>query len=503
MKMNYDNYAKLLLGPDLLKEIEVELASRRLYDFVKMAWAVLEPGTIFVPGWHIGAICEHLEAITSGQIRNLLITVPPRHMKSLAVSVFWPAWEWIRHPERRWMFASYAETLSIRDSVQCRRLIQSPWYQSHWSDRFVLTTDQNEKRRFDNDRGGHRLASSVNGSNTGEGGDRIVIDDPHNVKEAESVLQRQEVIKWHGQVMSTRLNDPKTGARVMVMQRVHERDLAGHVLEQGGYEHLCLPAEYEGNKRSTVIGWSDPREQNGELLWPERFGPEEIRELKRSLGSYGAAGQLQQRPSPAEGGCIQRHWWRYWQPIGPALPPVAVRHPDGTTRQILPVTLPEPFDEMFQSWDCAFKELKSSDYVVGQVWGRRGADKYLVDQVRKQMDCPRTIQAIRALSATWPRAHRKLIEDKANGSAVIQMLRHEIGGLIAVEPAGGKIVRANAASPQIESGNVYLPHPMRASWVEDFIEECAAFPQGRYDDQVDAMSQALLRRRPEPRIRLL
>jgi predicted phage terminase large subunit-like protein len=472
MKMNYDNYAKLLLGPDLLKEIEVELASRRLYDFVKMAWAVLEPATIFVPGWHIGAICEHLEAITSGQIRNLLITVPPRHMKSLAVSVFWPAWEWIRHPERRWMFASYAETLSIRDSVQCRRLIQSPWYQSHWSDRFVLTTDQNEKRRFDNDRGGHRLASSVNGSNTGEGGDRIVIDDPHNVKEAESVLQRQEVIKWHGQVMSTRLNDPKTGARVMVMQRVHERDLAGHVLEQGGYEHLCLPAEYEGNKRSTVIGWSDPREQNGELLWPERFGPEEIRE-------------------------------RYWQPVGSALPPVAVRHPDGTTRQILPVTLPEPFDEMFQSWDCAFKELKSSDYVVGQVWGRRGADKYLVDQVRKQMDCPRTIQAIRALSATWPRAHRKLIEDKANGSAVIQMLRHEIGGLIAVEPAGGKIVRANAASPQIESGNVYLPHPMRASWVEDFVEECAAFPQGRYDDQVDAMSQALLRRRPEPRIRQL
>ena len=158
---------------------------------------------------------------------------------------------------------------------------------------------------------------------------------------------------------------------------------------------------------------------------------------------------------------------------------------------------------MFQSWDCAFKELKSSDYVVGQVWGRRAADKYLVDQVRKQMDCPRTIEAIRALSAKWPRAHRKLIEDKANGSAVIQMLRHEIGGMTAVEPAGGKIVRANAASPQIESGNVYLPHPLRAHWVEDFIEECAAFPQGRYDDQVDAMSQALLRTRSEPRIRLV
>src|SRR5260370_22108202 len=213
--------------------MDFELASRRLYDFVKMVCAVLEPGTIFVPGWHSGAICEHLEAITSGQIRNLLITVPPRHMKSLAVWVFWPAWEWILHPERGWMCASYAEPLSIRDAVQCRRLIQSPWYQSHWSDRFVLTTDQNEKRRFDNDRGGYRLASSVNGSNTGEGGDRIVIDDPHNVKEAESVLQRQEMIKWHRQVMSTTLHDPKTGARGVLMPQVHERGLAGHVLEHG------------------------------------------------------------------------------------------------------------------------------------------------------------------------------------------------------------------------------------------------------------------------------
>src|SRR5260370_14552454 len=157
---------------------------------------------------------------------------------------------------------------------------------------------------------------------------------------------------------------------------------------------------------------------------------------------------------------------------------------------------------MCQSWDCAFKELKSSDSVVGQVGGRRGADKYLVDEVRKQMDCPRTMEAIRALSAKWPLAHRKLMEDKANGSAVIQMLRHEIGGLIAVEPAGGKIVRANAASPQIESGNVYVPHPMRASGVQDFIQEFAAFPPGRYGDQVEATRHPLLLMRPRPRIPL-
>lgn len=484
---------KLLSRPNLIDEIDRELASRHLREFVQQAWAVVEPATAFVPGWHLDAICDHLQAVTSGQIRNLLITLPPRHMKSLAVSVFWLCWEWIRSPERRWLFSSYAETLSLRDSVQCRRLLQSPWYRKNWGDRFVLTSDQNEKRRFENSKSGYRIASSVGGSNTGEGGDRIVVDDPHNVNDAESDLVRQGAIAWWDTVMSTRMNDPKTGAKVIVMQRVHERDLGGHVLEQGGYEHLCLPAEYEGSRKTTVIGWSDPRQQTGELLCPERFGRAEIEELKRRLGSYAAAAQLQQRPSPAEGGLIKRHWWRFWQPRGAALPPVMVKHPDGTVGAVMPTVLPEFFDETLQSWDCAFKDLKSSDYVVGQVWARKSADRFLLDQDRRQMDCPATMEAIRNLTAKWPRARAKLIEDKANGSAVVQMLRHELPGMLPVEPEGGKIARVSAVSPQIESGNVYLPHPAIAPWVEGFIEECAAFPHGRHDDQVDAMSQALLR----------
>ena len=270
--MSYGKCVNLLSRSDVFEVIDREEATRHLREFVRQAWPVPEPTTAYVHGWPLDAICEHLEAITSGQIRNLLITVPPRHMKSLAVSVFWPSWEWIRWPGRRWLFARYAATLSIRDSLQCRRLIQSLWYQRGWGDRFLLTGDQNEKRRFENDRGGSRIASSVGGSNTGEGGDRVVVDDPHNVNEAESAPVRQAVINWWDTVMSTRLNDPKTGAKVIVMQRVHQRDLGGHVLEQGGYEHLCLPAEYEGNRRKTVIGWSDPRQQIGELLWPERFG---------------------------------------------------------------------------------------------------------------------------------------------------------------------------------------------------------------------------------------
>lgn len=442
-----------------------------LFEFIQGAWQVIEPATPFVDGWHIRAICDHLEAVSAGQVRQLLINMPPRHMKSISVSVAWPCWEWTAHPERRWLFASYAQSLSVRDSLKCRRLIESPWYQRNWGSVFQLAPDQNAKTRFENNRTGYRLATSVGGSATGEGGDRIVADDPHNVKEAESEAVREATLDWWDMVMSTRLNDPKTGAKVIVMQRVHEADLSGHVLGQGGWEHLCLPAEYEGKKYVTVIGWEDPRTEEGELLWPERFGPAEIASLKASMGSYAAAGQLQQRPSPAEGGIFKRQWWRYYTRAGQ----------------------PEQLDEVIQSWDMAFKDLKSSDFVVGQVWGRKGADKYLLAQVRGRKSFTESLAAVREVSRSWPKAEAKLVEDKANGTAVIDTLRHELSGLIAVEPEGGKVARAQAVSPQIEAGNVYLPDPGEVPWVDAFVEECVAFPNGAHDDQVDAMTQALLR----------
>jgi predicted phage terminase large subunit-like protein len=468
------------------------LATRSLRQFVPQAWAVVEPSTPFVPGWHIDAIVEHLEAISRGQIRNLLINVPPRHMKSLLVAVFWPAWEWIRWPERRWLFSSYGAQLSIRDSVKCRRLIESPWYQQRWADRFALTSDQNAKSRFDNDRSGYRLSTSVGGAVTGEGGDRIVCDDPNNVGEVESDSVRKTTNDWFDVVMSTRANDPKTVGRVVVMQRCHQQDLSGHLLEQGGWEHLCFPAEFEDSGRVTSIGWSDPRTTHGEFLWPERYGSPELESLKRNLGSYAAAGQLQQRPSPSGGGIIKRHWFRYWQPPGANLPPVTVRLPDGTVQSIIAHEI-GTVEEAIQSWDCAFKDLETSDYVVGQVWGRRGSAYLLLDQVRDRMDCPTTVKAVRHLSQRWRGTIVKLIEDKANGSTVIQMLGRELPGILPVNPEGGKVARAAAVSPLIEAGNVYLPHPQFMPWVNDFIEECAAFPNGAHDDQVDAMTQALLR----------
>jgi predicted phage terminase large subunit-like protein len=297
------------------------------------------------------------------------------------------------------------------------------------------------------------------------------------------------------------------GNKIVIMQRLSERDLSGHALERGNYEHLCLPSEFEpGRRAATSIGWCDPRTAPGEVLFPALYSQKVLDQAKIDLGSAGYAGQHQQRPSPAAGGVLQRHWWRYWQPRGAGLPPVRIRLPDGSELAIEAVELPEKFDAVTQSWDLTFKDNKTSDYVVGQVLARKGASRYVLHQVRERMDMPRTVQAIRKVSADYPDSKAKLVEDKANGPAVIQSLKNEISGLIAINPEGGKMSRASAVSPDLEAGDWHLPHPAIALWVPGFIEECAAFPNGTHDDQVDAWSQGanyMGRRIIEPNIRFI
>jgi predicted phage terminase large subunit-like protein len=462
---------------------------------VKQAWHVLEPGTPFVDGIHVHAICDHLQAVSEGRLRNLIINVPPGHAKSLLGAVFWPAWVWIDHPQTRWLFSSYREPLATRDSLKCRKLIESAWYQDRWGDRYQLSDDQNQKSRFENTATGYRVVVPMF-SGTGERGDIVVVDDAHSVDQAESDLERRRAVEWWNGSMATRLNDFSSGHKVVIQQRLHEADLTGDLLTKGGYELLCLPAEFDPELRcSTSIDWTDPRQEAGQLLWPERVTQSNLAELKVALGSYRYAGQYQQRPSPAEGGIFKRIWFRFWRPAHLHLPPVQVRTPNGEVVNIEAVPIPAAFDTTIESWDMAFKDLATSDYVVGQVWGAVGADRFLLDQRRDRMDMPATKEAVKELSSRWPKAETKLIEDKANGPAIIQELRHDVTGLIEVTPQGGKIARAHAVSPQIESGNVYLPHPAIAPWVEDFISEAAAFPNGRNDDQVDAMTQALNRLR--------
>lgn len=481
-----------------LPKLKTELAQRSLSYFAKQAWHVVEPSTEYTHGWHIDAICEHLEAVSNGQIRNLIINIPPRHAKSLLVSVFWPVWTWATKPEIRWLFASYADGLAVRDSLKCRRIILSPWYQSQWGNVFQLTGDQNAKTRFENSKTGYRIATGVGGLSTGEGGDIVAVDDPIKSFDASSLAARESVIDWWDLAMSTRLNNPKTSAKVVIMQRLHEQDLTGHLLskmQSGGehYEHLCLPAEYEETKRVTVLGWRDPRTVSNVLLWPERFDRKSIDGLKQALGSYGTAGQLQQHPAPTEGGMIKRAWWRFWIGKDTNPPPVTTRLGDGTVYEHPQVVLPDVFDDMIQSWDMTFKDTKGSDFVAGGVWGKQQANSYMLDLTHKRMDITATIRAVQDLSLKWPETYAKIVEDKANGPAVIGMLQGQVSGLIAYDPKAGKEGRVNAVSPQIESGNVYLPHPTIAPWVDAMIDECASFPNGAHDDMVDQMTQALLR----------
>jgi predicted phage terminase large subunit-like protein len=398
------------------------------------------------------------------------------------------------------LFSSYREPLATRDSVKCRRLIESAWYQQRWGDRYRLSEDQNQKHRFEHDRTGYRVVVPMS-AGTGERGDYVVVDDPHSVDQAESDAERIRAVDWWNGSMSTRLNDLSRGHKIVIQQRLHESDLSGDLLTKGGYELLCLPAEFEPDRCcQTSIGWTDPRTRAGELLWPQRVDNAVLNALKTTLGSYRYAGQYQQRPAPAEGGMIKKHWWRYWQPRGVNLPPVPVKMPDGTIEQRKAVELPDTFDLQVQTWDMAFKDTKNADFVVGQVLAAHGADRYMLDQVRDRLDLPGTLLAVRRLSAHWPHAQLKLVEDKANGPAVVQSLRHEIHGFVEVNPEGGKVSRAAAASPQLESGNWYLPHPILAPWVDAFLGECAAFPRGAHDDQVDAWSQGakrlLFRARP-------
>jgi hypothetical protein len=294
-----------------LKRVKREQARRSLKEFVIQAWHVLEPSTEFLDGIPIDAICSHLQAVTEGHIGNLLINVPPRHAKSLLVCVFWPAWVWIDHPEARWLFASHRQPLAERDSMKCRSLIESEWYQQRWGDRFQLRKDQNQKQRFENDCTGSRIVVPMF-AGTGEGGDYVVVDDPHTVDQAESDTKRTATVEWWTGAMSTRINNPSKAHKVVVQQRLHEADLTGNLLMRGGYEHLCLPAEFEPERRCrTSIGLQDPRTEAGELLWPERFDQAVLERHKAELGSYRYAGQFQQRPTPASGGIFQGHWFSY------------------------------------------------------------------------------------------------------------------------------------------------------------------------------------------------
>ena len=451
---------------------------RSLKEFTKRAWPTIEPGREFHDNWHIDAISEHLQAVVEGDIKRLIINIPPRHMKSISVAVALPAWTWTIQPRKKFLYASYAGSLSIRDSVKCRRLIDSRWYQEHFGGSFNLTGDQNQKQRFENNHTGQRIATSVDGALTGEGGDIIVIDDPHNVREAESSAVRQGVLDWWDQAMQTRLNDPKTGAFIIIMQRVHENDLTGHILgnEYDDWDHLCLPARYEiGHPTPTKskLGFTDPRTKEGDLLWPERIDVKTLDNLEKSLGSYASAGQLQQRPMPKGGGILKAEWWVPWE------------------KDDLP-----DIEYVLQSWDTAFSTKEKTSYSARTTWGvfrDRGMTCAIVLEMwYDRVTYPELRKLAQEAYQDW-QPDAVLIEKKASGQSLLQDLRMAGVPVLEYLPDRDKEARAHASSALLEDGRIYFPFDKK--WAKNLIDICAAFPATDNDDIVDTCTQAWLRLR--------
>ena len=418
------------------------------------------------PGKHLDVLDRALQDVSEGKIRRLIVTMPPRHGKSERVSKKFPAWHLGRNPDDEIILASYSIDLARDHSRIARSTLENR------QDVFGITLDPDRKSAESWGVAGHRggvVAAGVGGPITGRGAKIAIVDDPvKNAEEANSEVIREKIWEWYQSTLYTRLTPD--GRIIIVMTRWHEDDLVGRLLKK---EREEIAEGTHMGERWTVINFPAIAEEDdilgrkpGEPLWPEfGFDLDRLNKIKQDVGSYVFNALYQQRPSAQEGNILKREWWRYYE----VLPPVAT---------------------MIISVDAAFKDEDDSDFVVVQVWGKNGPNCYLIDQARGRMNFPATIQTIRNMCKKYPKAALKLIEDKANGSAIIQTLQHEISGIVAVNPEGGKVSRVNAVSPFIEAGNVYLP---RTSWIHDFVEECAAFPNGAHDDQVDAMSQALMR----------
>lgn len=468
--------AALELHPD--RDLDYSLIKANgLKSFVELAFPVVEPSTELLWNWHIDAICEHLEAVTYGQIKNLLILVPPGSMKTLLVSIMWPAWEWTVKPGSKFVYTSYAQDLSNKIAWQSRELIKSPWYQDLFGgpSGVQITADHIDKvHLFYNNHGGFRFSTAVGGPATGFHGNRVIYDDLTKTKShtPESADLKASHTHWFN-TLETREANPKDLSRVGIQQRVHEADVAGECIKSGDYEVLCLPMEYDPARKCVTRIFKDPRKKEGQLLWPNRWSKSWCERKRRVMGSMAYSAQMQQSPAPSEGAIFKRFWAQYYTP--------------GEFYLNEPNT-----DSITHSWDCAFKDAEDSSYVCGQVWAQKGANHYLLDRIKEHLDVVGTMRAIEMMREKWG-GWETLIEDKANGTAVIQMLRDKIGGIISLPRPGEKMSskesRAYSVTPIWESGNVYLPKG--AAWLDDFEHEVFTFPASAHNDQVDAMTQYL------------
>jgi len=444
-----------------------ELLTEDFSCFVRWCFQELCPGQDYYHGWHLDALHWRLAQAGKGHIRRLIVNQPPRSLKSVSASVALPAWLHGLDPKRRIVCVSYSDELARKNARDYRSIVQSAWYRREFP-QMRISKSKNTETEVVTTQHGFRLATSISGTLTGRGGDIIIIDDPIKPAEAMSDAERRRVNEWYDTTLLSRLDDPRTGVILLVMQRLHEDDLTGHLLRKGGFEHLRLPAIADQDLEIPVGPDSVHLFRVGEALHPERADLVELEKTRKAMGSLVFSAQFLQAPIPIEGNLVQRAWLRHYaQP----------RSRDS-------------FIKIVQSWDAASKTSSEADWSVCTTWGTTQNEAWLLDRIRGRWEYPELLRQCRA-QADIHRPHAILIEDSSNGAALIQTLFQETAlPVIAVKPKLDKETRVTQISHLFESGRVHFPES--ASWLAEFEEELLGFPNARYNDQVDSVVQFLL-----------
>jgi predicted phage terminase large subunit-like protein len=436
--------------------------------FAQRCFCELNPQTTLATNWHLEVIAAKLTAVREGKIRRLIINLPPRHLKSLMASIAFPAWCLGHDPSVQILCCSYGQDLADKLARDCRSIMMSQWYRQIFRTR--LAAHRQAVQEFLTTRQGYRLATSNGGVLTGRGADIILIDDPLKPEEALSDAQRQATNEWYDHTLYSRQNDKRYGAIVVIMQRLHEDDLVGHVLGHEEWEVVRFPAIAEADevhKIETIWGARSFTRRRGDALHPEREPLDTLDRIRRTLGEYNFAGQYQQTPAPLGGGMVKAEWFKRYAPNN----------------------RPESFERIIQSWDTANKATELSDFSVCTTWGVRGKNLFLLNVLRKRLEYPALKRAVREQHSQFD-ADVVLIEDKASGTQLIQeLIADGFHRVKRYKPECDKIMRLHAQTATIENGFVHLPES--ASWLAEYLHEMTVFPKGKHDDQVDSTAQFL------------
>jgi predicted phage terminase large subunit-like protein len=452
-----------------LTPAEYETALRQDFTtFVARCFHDLNPQAELATNWHLEVIAAKLTAVREGKIRRLIINLPPRHLKSLMASIAFPAWCLGHDPSAQILCVSYAQDLADKLGRDCRSIMMSPWYRQIFPTR--LAQHRQAVQEFITTRQGYRLATSNGGVLTGRGADLILIDDPLKPEEALSEAQRQAANEWYDHTLYSRQNDKQHGAIVIIMQRLHEDDLIGHVLAQEPWEVICFPAIAEVDEVHRIETIWRPRcfrRRQGEALHPDREPLDTLERIRRTIGEYNFAGQYQQSPAPLGGGLVKTEWFKRY-----------------AANQ-----LPDSFARIVQSWDTANKATELSDFSVCTTWGVKGKDLFLLGVFRRRLEYPALKRAVCEQQNRF-NANEVLIEDKASGTQLIQeLIADGCHGVTRYQPDCDKIMRLHAQTGIIENGFVHIPET--APWLAEYLHEMTIFPKGKHDDQVDSTAQFL------------